>query len=196
MAWTHEAVVKKDAQKSYYKYLNKKVKKVALTVPKKRWLLPGNYLLSLRENGSLLLPWNWTYVISIIFLSIIVCIVAKRSDTHALGLFLTFELLTIVLSISIIVKRSLFQDWGRLCVVVFLIIITLKSVLFAHYSIWYLFYIYIGLTQSVFTLTYFFLRYDFDPDFDFVEIVKKTIKGLFMLIIGKDTSDFICDSGE
>lgn len=196
LAWTHEAVVKKDAQKSYYKYLNKKVEKVALTVPKKRWLLPGNYLLSLRENGSLLLPWNWTYVASITFLSIIVCIVAKRSDTPVLGLFLASELITIVLSISIIVKRSLFQDWGRLCVVVFLIIITLKSVLFVHYSVWYLFYIYIGLTQFVFTLTYFFLRYDFNPDFDFVEIVKKTIKGLFRLIIGKDTSDFICSNGE
>ncbi len=199
LAWTHETIDKKNTQKSYFRYLNKKVEKVSLTVPKKRWLLPGIYLLSLRENGRLKLPWNWTYISSISCLSLIVCIVAICSDTPVWGMFLTFELLTLVLSVCIIVKRSLFEDWGRLCVVVFLITTTLKSVLYVHYSAWYLFYIYMCLTQSVFTITYFFLRYDFDPDFDFVEkvknISKKMISVILMLIIGKETSDFIYRDG-
>lgn len=177
LAWTHEAINKKRHQKSYYEYLSKKVKRGSLIMPKKsQWILPGNYLLSHRENGSLKLPRNWTYVCSISCLSFIVCIVALYSDTHIWGLFLAIEFATLALSVSIIVKRLLFQDRDRLCVMVFFIIMALKCALFIHCSGWYLFYIYIVLTQSLFTLAYFFLRYHFDPDFNFVDTVKKAMR--------------------
>ena len=195
LAWAHEACVKKNTPKSYYRYLNEKVKKILLKVSEKKGYFSRNFLPSSLEGGFLSLPWNLTYVFSMILLSFIVWIVAIHSGTHVFGLFLIFELLTIALSIFI-VKQSSFQAWGKPCVVVFFIIITLKSVLFVHCSVWGLFYIYVGLTQILFTLTYFFLRYYFDPNFDFVEIVKKTIKGLFKLIVGKDTYDFIRSNGE
>lgn len=156
-------------------------------MPKKsKWFSPGNHLLSLPENGSLKLLWNWTYVCSMFCLSLMVCIIAVHSNTHMCGLFLAFEIVTLILSVSLIVKRS-----NKLGMAGFLILMTAKNAFFICCSAWYLFYIYIDLTQSIFTLTYFFLRYYFDPDFDFVKMVKKMIKKSFKLIIGKETSDFI-----
>lgn len=178
LAWTHEAVAENRLQKSHHKCLRKRLQKGALSSP---------------ENGKLKLPWNWTYIVSMTFLSlnILICTWREQPDKRLWGCFAVLELLTLSLSANIATPVLLFKKRNKLCLAVFFFAAILKSTTYILCADRYLFYLYIGLTQSLFTTTYFFLRYYFDPNFDFVEVIKKVVVGCFRLIIGKETFDYI-----
>lgn len=93
-----------------------------------------------------------------------------------------------IFSVGIIGPTQLIRDFNIVWLLTVLCIMVGKSLAFAFFTNNYLFYIYIALTQTIFIISYFFLRYYFDPGFDFFELFTK---GIFRLIVGNKTYDYI-----
>ncbi len=178
LAWAHEATAGKSTQKSYCECLAEKANRKVLSDP---------------LNGNWRLPWNWRYIASMICLSVINVLYAwnERLGIGFAICTLALEVWTIMFSINIANLVFFFKEQNKRCFVAFYVPVVFKSVIYSLISSKYLFYLYIGLTQALFATIYFFLRYYFDPDFDFVNEVKKMIVGFIRLIIGRETFDYI-----
>lgn len=169
LAWTHEAISQKKPQRIHYQYLCKQ----------------ANYKpLFESENGRIYKIWNWTYIVSVFFLSLSICSICfTNSNQYPLVLILLFELITLLLLICYISQMDMIP--------IILLFIALKAIFSILCFEWSLFYAYICVTQSLFTIVYHFLRYFFDPKFDFTKLLWGVLIKLFIWVIGKKTSDYI-----
>ncbi len=139
----------------------------------------------IKEKGKIYDLWNATYIGSMVLLAGISCFLNAR--------ILLLELLIIICSILICVgsRKGIKAYTGILYV------LGLIGTLYSTYN-YKLFPLnsYIFMTQCVFTAIYIFLRFFFNPDFDFTVCCKKLVVQVFILLIGKETYLFLRDSSK
>lgn len=174
LAWGHEAVKEKNSKKKYFKY------------PKNEWVKKATIKIGgSPEVGKYYFGGCLAYFCSMIPLFII-CVTICHFKLFLSCVFMAFEALIVVLSYFVAVPRCYLSKNNQKTWILWLfpVLIAVKPMIFVFWSEYYLFYIYISLTQAMFTVVYFFMRYNFDPKFDFVETIVK-------LIMGKKTFDHI-----
>ncbi len=181
LPWTHEAINHmkngRKLKKAHFIFLYSKIKERYKMFEDNKKILP------LREKGKISDPWNFSYVFSVLLLSIICLIVDFTMNNLLLELF--FITLSIVL--CIVANKKIICILG----------IMLATALFRFQ--YYLneeniFIVYICITQVLFTLIYFTLRYLFDPSFNLVQICKEKLIIIYIIFIGEDTWNYLIES--
>lgn len=136
----------------------------------------------LKEKGKITDLWNVAYIMGIIFLAIGNFIICENITV------LIIELITLTFSIVICIN-SFSKDKN------ILILFILFTVVTSNFWIFNKLVVYINYTQLFFTIVYFVFRFLFDPNFNFVVLIKRIFKRImkviFILIIGKDTYSYI-----
>lgn len=176
LPWTHET--------TYQIKHSKKMKNHKLFLYKmiKDRCKDGNASDCLKEKGKITDLWNTTYIMAIIFLAIGNLIICKNIT------ILIIELITLTFSIVICIS-SFNKD--KFILISFVIFNVVTSIFLSNNKL----VIYINYTQLFFTITYFVLRFLFDPNYNFIVflniIVKRVVKAIYILIVGKDTYNYI-----
>jgi len=179
LTWTHEALLQKkkgkEINKVHYNYLYNKVKehyvgKISIEQ------------LSLNEKGKLFDLWNISFIVSLIVLSI-VCI-----RVYNIHIIILLEILFIVLSIMICIisHRRL-----KLCVLLTMGSSFFKIIYAIYFYEVYPVYIYLCITETMFLFIYLFLRFSFNPNFDFIVFCKELVIQVLILIIGRETYEYL-----
>lgn len=184
LPWTHEAIRQKnkgrEIRKLHYCYLYNKIEDRHID-------FTGGGQQPLRGKGKISDPWNIAYIISSVLLLAISFLCRAGIFTFMLELlFFGFSMKLCISSYSEVVYN----------VVVISGIAVSKAVVTVFAFGLYPFYFYICITQFVFAGTYLFLRYYFDPDFNFMDLCKKAAVGLYILVIGRDTWSYIKETAD
>lgn len=179
LPWTHEAIVQaktKRIKKIHYQYL--------FDIIEERYYkaLEHNNLFPLREEGNLFDIWNCLYLLSMLLLSFM----CFKFLFSFYGFILELIFLIIIIKICLASQKKIIFYF--VLAINFCIMKIIGSLVFISV---YPFYIYICFHQIFFTAIYFFLRYLFDPDFNFVIILKTALTKLIIWIIGKETWEYI-----
>lgn len=174
LPWTHEAILEKRSKttftKSYYYPLYDIIKT-------RDNVDSSDEYFSLKEAGKITDPWNISYVVSIITLSMIL------SYAMYSPLFVLLEVLSMFAAIYVCLGSSnniVFR------VLISSLLIILKGIISVVILKWSPLYICICVHQLLFLVVYFILRFQFNPNFNFFKVA-------FSIIIGKSTSDYLDD---
>ncbi len=177
LSWLHEALLQKlngkQIIKKHYEDLYNKL--VRNHQDKNKIMNP-----SLKQRGKIYDLWNISYLISIIMLAII-CLI-----TNFNFIILIFE--SLLIGFSVIVCTV-----GTKNIKLYISIfggIWLLGCLYLVYS-FNLFPLYIYITQFMFICIYLFLRFLFNPGFDFIICCKNVVLQLLILFIGKKTYRYL-----
>lgn len=190
--WLYEAIEEQrkygQTTKKHYTYLLSKVKK---RYQKYITEINGDASTLLCARGKISDLWNWTYIVSILIFSVLISIDCYFSvDNHFLDIIL-LELLFIISVICI----CIFPDTRRkqnlsliFLAVIFMMKLILSIIRFGVVS----YYILIYCNQVAVSLIYWFLRYHFRDDYNFLQECKKIILRLFILFIGQGAWNYLC----
>lgn len=189
--WVHEAIAckkkNKEIPKKHYNYL--------IGILENR--LEGKSNLEnefpLKQKGRLSDLWNVSFIISVLCISIYIIVLQTRISVNIIILLeLLFILLNLVLC-SLIEKRVLFL-WGGIMTILIVKVMVYNMLCPGQKEVYFI----LSGIQTLYVNTYFYLRYLFDPNFDFnkVLIKFKAILGnlrhkIIGLVLGKKTRDFI-----
>ena len=172
LPWTHEAILEKRSKnfftKSYY-YPLYNIIETRDTAD-----FPDEYI-SLKEDGKITDPWNVSYVVSIIALSMVL------SYAMYTPLFVLLEALSIFAAIYVCLSSSNNIVFRAL---IFILLIVLKGIISVVILKCSPLYICICVHQLLFLMIYFILRFQFNPNFNFFKVA-------FSIIIGKSTSNYL-----
>lgn len=133
---------------------------------------------ALKENGKVTDLWNSAYIAAIAFLAIGNLIINNNVTV------LIIELVTLAFSIAICVSAF---NKDKYILIIFIIFNVLTTIFFMNNKL----IAYINYTQLFFTIIYFVLRFLFDPNYNFIVLIKRIVVGIYILIIGKDAYDYI-----
>ena len=172
--WTCEALQQhkdKKILKLHYTYLYEKVQD-RIGQPKEQG---EDDFYPLRRKGKLIDPWNTCYLFAMLSMSAgFIYLIYGRNLGYAL-----FELLLIFFSALLCLASKKYSLCLMIISLSLCILKTVTCLLFCSGNIWI---IYIGIFQIFFLVSYFALRYYFDPNFHMLKLLIK-------IIIGKDTYD-------
>lgn len=179
LPWTHEALCQirggNNIQKKHHAYLFDSVKSRT-----KEDFQP------LKEKGRIKDLWNAEYTLSMILLSAINLI------TDYSIVMLAAELVTVFISIMLCITSYKNAKWILGLFIGSSLLKTAAAAFLYENS----FLVYIYCTQLGFTLLYFVLRYLFDPDFDAVVLCIGIVREAYILMIGKNTWDYLNEKEE
>lgn len=139
--------------------------------------------LPLRESGTMSEPWNYIFLLSMVFLSILIGVTTEISFS-----IVVTEILTLLLSMFFC--RTPFKKHIIVTIMILFLIIykAVYGIVVENYS---LFYLYVCITQLSFWGTYYILRLIFHPDFNFMQKCKEKFIKFIVLVIGKETSEYL-----
>lgn len=192
LPWTYEAIDEgqeetgkfntDNIKKSHYKLLFNRVEKRTKKSVNK--MTDGKFY-PLREKGKIFDLWNISFIASVSMLSAIIFLMPFSS------VYYISEVVLIICSTLICFaayKNIIFFS------IIALGIVVVKSIVLSSVFGCFPFHIYIGCNQILMIATYLVLRYSFDSDFNFMKSCKRFFVRLIVIIIGKETWDYI--SGE
>ena len=190
--WLYEAIEEKrrseKTKKRHYEYLLSKVE-----IRYQKHIVNGNGDAStlICSEGKIYDIWNWTYIASILIFSVLIITDCYNFSNNKFLSILFLELLFIISSVCV----CIFPDTKRkqkLFLIFLISVLLLKLFLCcANFGI-AIYYILIYCNQAIVSLIYWFLRYHFQDDFNFLRECKKIILKLFILIIGEDAWKCLC----
>ena len=189
--WVHEAIVfkkeNKEISKKHYNYL---IEMLGNRLGEKS-MLENEF--PLKQKGRVSDLWNVSFILSVLCISIYVIMVQIYTSVNIIILLeLLFILLSVVLC-GVIEKRTLFL-WEGIMIILISKIIIYNILCTGQKEAYFI----LSGTQILYVNTYFYLRYFFDPSFDFNKVfinfkvilnnLKRKIIGL---VLGKKTVNFI-----
>lgn len=190
--WLYEAIEEKrkfeKINKRHYEYLNSKVEtRYQEYIVKGK----GNASTLICSKGKISDMWNWTYIVAILIFSFLIIIDCYhfRTDNILSILFLEFLFIASTVCICIFPDTKKKQNIA----LIFLISVLLLKLFLCCINFGFvIYYILIYCNQAIMSLIYWFLRYHFQDDFNFLRECKKYLLRLFILIIGKDAWKYLC----
>lgn len=144
-------------------------------------------LFPLRDKGKLSQFWNWSYVLSIIFISIL-----RLYYCCSIGIIL-FEIF--IISIAVMICYSSHTQIIKLTVL-FCILVVLLAIYVGIYYESPGFFVFASINQIAAMLIYYILRYSFSPSYNFIVELRKFLNKILVIIIGKDAAKYLIYKGE
>lgn len=182
LSWTQEVIYQKKRNlpitKSHYEFLLKLVENKYGAVI----FIRNKNDHPLKKSGKIWDLWNWTYIVSMVLLSG----TFMFFDISIYFWIFEIEIILISLALCCVDKVKIIL----LATLSFILIVT-KSILLILFSEGYVFGVIIGVSQLMFMGIYLFLRFGFDPNFDFINFCKSILDKFVMVLIGRQTWELL-----
>ncbi|MCI9127565.1 MAG: hypothetical protein HFG28_10270 [Eubacterium sp.] len=196
LPWLYEAIEEKrkncEIRKRHYLYLLEVIKQRYNQIIVEE---NGDASALICSKGKITDLWNLTYILSIFVFSVLVILdVFSSGNRMDIVSVIFFEIISVITSVIMCIVPDN-KERQNICLL-FCIIVFILKILFCCISLGgVLYYLFIYFNQMFFNIIYWFIRYHFKDDFNFVKECRKLLNKVFVLIISEETWNYLHRNG-